>query len=374
MLVVGGGVFGVTAALALRARGHTVTLLERGPPPHPDASSTDISKVIRADYGADVDYTAWMERALEVWRAWNDEAPLFFETGVTFATRGPMAEGSFERDSFELLTVRGFPLERLERGAHARFGAWAHGFDDGYFNPRGGWAPSGRVVAHLARRAVEAGVVLREGVARRVCIENDRAVGVETDDETIAAGAVLVAAGAWSAKLVPALAPRFVVVGQPVLHFAPADLAPFEPPRFTPFGADISRTGFYGFCANEGVVKVAYHGAGEARDPDAARALADGTEARFRDFLAGAVPALATAPIVGSRICLYADSVDGDPWIDRVPGVEGLTVACGGSGHGFKLAPLLGDWIADAVETGTAPARFRWRALREDREQARYDA
>ena len=83
--------------------------------------------------------------------------------------------------------------------------------------------------------------------------------------------AKLFTAGAWSAKLVPALAPRFVVVGQPVLHFAPADLAPFEPPRFTPFGADISRTGFYGFCANEGVVKVAYHGAGEPRHFEADR-------------------------------------------------------------------------------------------------------
>ncbi len=207
VLVVGGGVFGFTAALALRGRGHAVTLIERGPPPNPEASSTDISKIIRADYGADAEYTAWMEDALEGWRAWNDEAPLFHETGVTFATRGPMAEGSFELDSFRLLMSRGFPLERLHG---RRSAAWGGTFDDGYFNPRGGWAPSGRVVAHLARRAIEAGVVVRDGSARAVLAEGGCVTGIETGAGRLPAGAVLVAAGAWSAKLVPALAPRSV--------------------------------------------------------------------------------------------------------------------------------------------------------------------
>ena len=53
VIVVGAGVFGSSAALELRRRGHEVTLLDPGPIPHVLASSTDISKVLRMDYGAD---------------------------------------------------------------------------------------------------------------------------------------------------------------------------------------------------------------------------------------------------------------------------------------------------------------------------------
>lgn len=54
ILIAGGGIFGVTAALELRARGHDVMLCDPGALPHPRAESTDISKVVRCDYGADL--------------------------------------------------------------------------------------------------------------------------------------------------------------------------------------------------------------------------------------------------------------------------------------------------------------------------------
>jgi glycine/D-amino acid oxidase-like deaminating enzyme len=68
---------------------------------------------------------------------------------------------------------------------------------------------------------------------------------------------------------------------------------------------------------------------------------------------------------VGSRVCLYCDSRDGDLLIDEVPGREGLVVASGGSGHAFKFTPMLGGIIADAVEGRPSRwlERFRWRAV-----------
>ena len=57
ILVVGAGVFGASAALELRIRGHAVTLVDPGPLPHADASSTDVSKIVRADYGGDAFYS-----------------------------------------------------------------------------------------------------------------------------------------------------------------------------------------------------------------------------------------------------------------------------------------------------------------------------
>jgi glycine/D-amino acid oxidase-like deaminating enzyme len=369
VIVVGGGIFGATAALALRRRGHRVTLVDPGPLPHPDASSTDISKVIRADYGPDVFYTEQMEAALPLWRAWNEAwpwpRPLFHETGFVLLTEGPMAEGSFEASSHRVLTSRGHALERLDAAAlRARFPAFdASVYTDGYYNPSGGWAESGRVVAAVLEGAREAGVELREGEpVVELLSEGERVIGIRTEKSELTAGHTVIAAGAWTAGLVPELERALRVVGQPVLHFAPADLAPFTPPRFVPFGADISRTGWYGFCANaEGLVKLAHHGRGEAIDPRAPRHVPAGAEARFRAFLARSIPALADAPKVADRLCLYCDSLDGDLFIDRHPSREGLVVAAGGSGHAFKLAPLLGDWIADAVEGTAVVERFAWR-------------
>jgi len=124
--VLGGGIFGVTAALALQERGHTVTLVEPALP-HPLAESTDISKIVRIDYGGDADYTLFGEQALARWRDPLHPASRFFhETGVTFLSRVPLA--GFERDSYELLTRRGHALQRLDADAIAsRFPAYRPG-------------------------------------------------------------------------------------------------------------------------------------------------------------------------------------------------------------------------------------------------------
>ena len=92
----------------------------------------------------------------------------------------------------------------------------------------------------------------------------------------------------------------------------------------------------------------------------------------FIRFLENTFPELASAPIKSRRLCFYCDSFDGDFWIDWDPNHEGLLVATGGSGHGFKFAPLMGSLIADRVE-GKAnewECRFRWRATGKRRAEA----
>src|SRR5688500_2606199 len=158
VIVIGGGIFGAAGARVLAERGHEVTLIEPGPVPHPLAASTDLSKFVRLDYGGDAFYAAAMERALAKWRS----DPLFHETGILFIARTPMEKGSFERESFDLLTARGHALERLDADAIARrFPEWRAGvYVDGYYNPEGGWAESGRVVVAYLERARAAGVTI----------------------------------------------------------------------------------------------------------------------------------------------------------------------------------------------------------------------
>ena len=357
--IAGGGVFGLTAAVELARRGHAIMVFDRGPVPHPLAESTDISKVVRMDYGGDADYTALGEAALAGWRRWNAEwaassAPLFHETGVTFLSRTPMEPGTFEHESYRMLVARGHPLERLDAAAiAARFPAYAPGaLVDGYFNPRGGWADSGRVIARLAQLARAAGIELREEAAF------DRAD----------ADLFVVTAGAWTPMLVPEIAGALVANGQPVFHLRPDDPSPFAAERFPVFGADISRTGYYGFPASsDGIVKIANHGAGTpvaiTPEGDAQRAVHPGQEAALRRFLAETFPALVRAPIVYRRLCVYADTSDGHFWIARHPRRDNLVVATGGSGHAFKFAPVLGALIADIAlgEPHPLAHKFRWR-------------
>jgi glycine/D-amino acid oxidase-like deaminating enzyme len=357
-LVIGGGIFGVTAARALRARGHAVTLVDPGPLPHPLAESTDLSKIVRVDYGADAEYTALGERALEGWRKWNAEAgePLFVETGVAFLARAPLAPGGFEHESFTLLSSRGHRLERLDAHAIAsRFPAFSS-FVDGYFNPSGGWARAGAVVAYLAKRAIAEGVEIR---GARVDAITER--GAVIDGERASADLVVVCAGAWTPKLLPELAPQLRAVGQPVFHLRPRDPALFASPRFPVFGADLARTGYYGFPLADGVVKIANHGVGIAAPQ--VRTVTDDQEAALRKMVTEMLPALADAPIVFRRLCVYSDTHDEHFWIARHPERAGLAVATGGSGHAFKFAPVLGELIATLAlgEPHALAHKFRWR-------------
>ncbi|MGO8998286.1 MAG: FAD-dependent oxidoreductase [Polyangiaceae bacterium] len=376
-LVVGAGIFGVTAALTLRRRGSDVVLFDQGPIPHPLAESTDISKIVRLDYGSDETYTTLMERALEAWRAWPASRYLH-ETGVLFGATSPFAPGGFEHESFELLTRRGHRVERLSGAEIARrFPAWSPShFAEGYLNPAGGFAESGNVVTHLAREAADAGVRLAAETRVVSLLEvGSRVVGLRTENgREHRADVVVVASGAWTQSLVPAVDGALRATGQPVVHFGPADASLFDAARFPVFSSDIARTGYYGFPVRGGVVKIANHGPGRrlarASDP---RAVNDEEIARMRGFVAGALPLLTSAPVVATRQCVYGDSPDEHFWIAPDPGRAGLVVAAGGSGHGFKFAPLLGDLIADACE-GRVIGRFAWRPGRPEagEEQARY--
>ena len=380
--VVGAGAFGVPAAIELHRRGYEVELIDPGPLPHPDASSTDISKAVRADYGSDEFYTALAERAMEHWRAWNREwsEPLFHEVGFLVVARRSMAPGTFEGDSWSLLRKRGFALERLDgAGIARRFAAWnPEPYVDGYFNPVGGWVESGRVVAALIERARRVGVRLLEGRRLARLIERgSRVVGLVLEDgEERPADHVVVSAGAWTPTLLPHLGQVMWATGQPVLHFRPPDPSRYTGGCFPVWAADIARTGWYGFpLHHDGVLKVGRHGLGQRIRADEPRVVNPSEEERFREFFRETFPDLLDAPLVGSRLCLYCDTWDGNLWIDRDPERPGLVVACGGSGHGFKFAPLLGTIIADVLEGKPGPdtARFAWREQRDvNFEQARF--
>ena len=371
VIVVGAGINGVTGAIELKKRGHNVTLVDPGPLPHPLAASTDISKAVRRAYGADEDYTALAERSIKLWRKWNEEfgVELYHEVGVMFVRGREMKPGDFEHASFKLLERRGHKIERMN-SAHLwnRFPAWnPELYRDGVLELEAGYAESGRVVATLIGRAKSLGVELREGVRfSRLDEDGGRVSGIVLEDgQQIDADFVVMAVGAWTPYLLPFTKKFFRANGQPVFHLKPRQPELFASKRFPVFGADITTTGYYGFPIDrDGVVKIANHGPGREMSPESPkRAVTAEDEQNLREFLTSTFPSLADAPIVYSRVCMYCDTHDGHFWIAADPDRQGLVIAAGDCGHGFKFAPVLGEIIADAVEGKDNPllAKFRWR-------------
>ena len=388
VIIVGAGINGVTAAIELRKRDHDVVLIDPGPLPHELAASTDISKAVRAAYGADDEYTNLAERSINLWRKWNKQfgVEVYHEVGVMFVRRRELKPGDFEFESFKMLKKRGHKVERMNSVSFwNRFPAWnPELYLGGVLELEAGYAESGRVVAVLIERAKSIGVELREG-ARFVRLDEDdnQVKGVVVEDSggdaasvpweangfpysyKIHGDFVVMTVGAWTPYLLPFTKKFFRASGQPVFHLKPQQPDLFAPEHFPVFGADITTTGYYGFPINrDGLVKIANHGPGREMSPNSTeRAVTPEDEKNLREFLATTFPALADAPIAYSRVCMYCDTHDGHFWIAPDPECEGLVIAAGDCGHGFKFAPVLGEIIADAVEKKPNPIlqKFRWR-------------
>lgn len=382
IIIVGGGAFGMSSAVELRRRGYQVDLFDPGPIPHPMAATTDISKVLRMDYGRDAEYMSLMEEAFEIWDAWNEawHQKLWHKTGFLVMTRDEMKPDTFEFESYQLLKKRNQIVERITSNElKQRFPAWnAEKYQDGYFNPRAGWVESGRVLAWLYAEAQNLGTRFHLGKKYKNLLDKDsRVIGIETDDgEKHFADFVIIASGAWTPHLLPYLSHVLWTVFQPVFHFEVPDMNLFSSPNFIVWSADISNTGWYGFPAiNDKRLKIANHGTGWRFHPDEPRIMPADQEDKFRTFLSGTFPALADAKVLFNRLCPYCDSWDGNLWLDHDPNRPGLFVAAGDSGHGFKFTPMLGKLIVDRLEhkPNLYSQKFAWRERGEIMtEDARY--
>lgn len=375
-LILGAGIFGVSAAVELRKRKYSVAILNPDDIPHPLAASTDISKVVRMEYGSDEEYMDMTRESMEIWKEWNDLFGETFYHETTYlllsASSLDTEEETYEKSSYQNLLKRGLNPERI-KGEHfpKRFPAYnPEAYAEASFNQEGGFVESGRIVARLAEYAQQLGVeIFRGQTAKDLLVENNRILGVKTKEgEKFSAGQVIVCAGNFTPYLVPALKPYMMITGHPVFHLKPSQPELFLPEKFPVFAADIANTGWYGFPLHplEKVVKIAKHGLGLELDPAKdERVVYEQDIQELREFLEFSFPVLANDPIVFTRRCCYTDTLDGHFWIDHHPEIKGLSIGSGGSGHGMKMGPVIGDMIATMAEEGNHKwaARYRWREL-----------
>lgn len=375
-LILGAGIFGLTTAIELAHRKHRVSIINPDVIPHPLAESTDISKIVRMEYGTDEEYMDMVIDSMEGWREWNEvfHRPLYHETGFLVLSTDVLEHDfeSFVGASYINLLKRGYHPQRLDpQLLNAMFPAFnAEVYRDGFYNPVGGYVESGRVIEELLKYARNMHIEVIEGqTADAIMISEGSAIGVRTKEgNQFEAGHVIVCAGNFTPYLLPELQPYMHVTGHPVFHLKPEQTSLFMPPDFCVFAADIQNTGWYGFPYHPlaQVVKVANHGAGTPINPETdERIVTQQHMQQMRTFLHQSIPSLADAPVVYTRLCCYTDTLDGHFWIDQHPEVKNLTVASGGSGHGFKMGPVLGEMIADTAEGKRHKwsARYGWREL-----------
>jgi glycine/D-amino acid oxidase-like deaminating enzyme len=172
-----------------------------------------------------------------------------------------------------------------------------------------------------------------------------------SDGSKLSAGNFVFTCGPWLPPLFPEiLGDRIRVTRQEVFYFGvPAGDARFEYPRL-PAWIEIGNT-FYGIPSFDGLgLKVADDTSSALFDPTHGdRSPSPDRLKAARDYLARRFPALAEAPLAEGRVCQYERTPDSHLVVDRHPAFANVWLAGGGSGHGFKLGPALGGFLAEHV-------------------------
>ena len=358
-VVIGAGVFGVWTAYTLAQRGHTVTLIDAYGAGNNRSSSGDESRIIRMGYGADELYTRWAVRSLGKWQELfrASKQPLFVNTGVLWLGS---SSDSYTRQVPSVLTASSIAHERLSASElTARFPQIA--MDDiefGIFEPSSGVLLARRAVQAALDEAIRAGVQYQIESVTSPEQKNSNLDGIRTrSGQTIAGEVFIFACGAWLHQLFPdLLRTRLFPTRQEVFYFGtPTGSQQFRPPAMPVWLHHASD--MYGFpdIENRGI-KVACDKHGEAFDPETGnRSVTTEGERRIRDYLRRRLPQLGDAPVLETRVCQYENTSNGDFLIDRHPEMENVWLVGGGSGHGFKHGPAIGEYVASCILDSAKP-------------------
>lgn len=327
--VVGAGALGGWTALHLLRSGCEVTLCDRWGPANSRASSGDETRVIRGTYGPNGVYTRMVARAVPMWKEAESRygQKLLHDVGALWMASED--DDSYERASEEHLRAAGLGYERLSRAQLEQLypGVNFAGIGWALFEPSLGYL--------MARRCCQA-------VVQMFVAEGGRYW--EHDGPVAGAGIVVHARGPWLEQV--------TATRQDGFYFG----VPSAAWKF-PAWVDNSAPRFYGIPFNEGRgFKAAKDVPGAEFDPTGGdRTPSPEALDEARRYLAFRFPILAGAPLLEARVCQYEMSADGHLIIGRAPGSSSDWIVGGGSGHSFKIAPVIGEIAAKAVLGEEAP-------------------
>ncbi|HEY6303771.1 MAG TPA: FAD-dependent oxidoreductase [Terriglobales bacterium] len=352
--VIGAGAFGGWTALYLLRSGAQVSLLDAWGPGNSRASSGGETRIIRGAYGPDQPYTKLAARALDLWKQHQTQwkRKFFFPIGVLWMAE---ADDTFERGSLPLLKDAGIPFEQLTVNELKRRWPQISSEDVKWaiYEPHSGYLVARTSTQAVVDQFVSEGGDYRQATVAAQDLESGQWKALTlSDGSTLAADRYVFACGPWLGKLFPrTVGPHFISTRQEVFFFG----TPAGDPRYEegnmPVWADHSDHFMYGIPGNQGRgFKVADDTRGPEFDPASGRRLVsqDGLAAAQR-YLAYRFPGMKDAPLLENRVCQYENTPDHNFIVDRHPGNANVWIVGGGSGHGFKHGPALGEMVAKLV-------------------------
>jgi len=356
-IVVGAGVFGVWAAVQLQRAGKRVLLVDANGPANVRSSSGGETRMIRSDYGADAIYTQMSTASLKEWKQLSDRAalPLFHQSGVLFFFQKMV---DYARQSIETHNKLGLPLSVLDAPAlRKKFPQIDFsGVEFGLYEPDFGALMARRAILYLVDAFVKAGGSYRQASAGTPHKDGH---SLNVGGKTLHADRLVYACGPWMAKIFPDLLGERLFVTRQELAFVapPAGNNGFLAANMPGWADYNDGSVFYGFPDIEGRgFKIAHDAHGPVFDAEVGnRHITPEGLKTLRTYIARRFPALADAPFVGSKVCQYTNSSNGDFLIDHHPAYKNIVLVGAGSGHGFKHGPEVGR-LAAALALGDSSA------------------
>lgn len=354
VIVVGAGVFGAWTALSLAQAGHQVTLLDRTGPGNDLSSSAGESRIIRSAYGPDEVYTAMARRSLRLWTDFfrrEGQLHCFRDTGVLWMASAAEPSVVQARAIFERLRLT---HEWLDAGAiRKRYPQFEIPSDTvALFEPEAGALLADRCIQAVMAAGQRAGVRYEITDVKPPVLPSSRLEWVEgSGGRRLSASQFVFACGSWLPKLFHVLAGVIRPTRQDLFFFRVPESSPEFVPGKLPIWVDQTEPKIaYGFPDLGNGLKVGFHCLGPDLDPDQPRsATTRAAVAEASDYLARHLPGSQGAAIKVTQVCHYENTPNGDLLIDRHPGTENVWLVGGGSGHGFKHAPTVAEYVTNAL-------------------------
>jgi len=366
LIVVGVGAVGSAALRAASESGANVLGIELHTPAHARGSSHGLSRIFRHAYFEHPDYVPLLRHSTARFESLEREsgARLLHRCGML--VMGPHGSG-IAQGSLDSARRWDLPVDELDATAlRSRF-PWFAVPDDaiGAFEANAGIVRPEATVHAAVAVARARGAEVRVGSRVLSTVEDETGVTVETDDGPERAAAVIVAPGAWTSLLIPELAPLLTVTRQVQAWFAPTAGTDASAMPCWLFDRGPGRRAIYGLAPDplaasgaDGVPspgrypKVGMHGSDVVVDPDTgAQAVGESDIASIREAFGERAPTL-TGDLVEAATCLYTMSPDENFLVGTRRHCARTHFAAGLSGHGFKLAPALGDALVDLALSG----------------------
>jgi sarcosine oxidase len=369
--VIGAGAFGGWTALHLLERGARVALLDGWGPGNSRSSSGGETRIMRATYGPDQPYTEMAARALRLWtkyeRRWKRQ--FLHRSGVLWMVS--RRDDGFERGSIRMLRAAKIkykelsPAQMQKRWPQINF----EGIQWGIFEPECGYLDARASCAAVVQAFESAGGEYRQIAVtqpQEASSKNKRGI-LLSDGSYLRADYYIFACGPWMSTLFPETVGCLIrATKQGVFFFGPAsrDSIDFTEARL-PVWADHGDKFVYGIPGNDRRgFKIADDTRGPDFDPTNGERIVNAEALKeIREYVAFRFPALKDAPLLETRVCQYEQTPDSHFIIDRLPGNENVWLLGGGSGHGFKHGPVIGEMMAGLILKDGKPNAI-WRLER----------